>query len=128
MLMAWKQKEGCEATYTILYYALRHKLVKCNRLAELFCCEEIEDNASPQSYIINTESFLYYALSLCEYSKERLCQAFALNKSFIFLALEDWDKIIFREQIFTRIFALKNRWLKNAEVGILSDVQNDRVE
>ena len=47
MLMAWKQKEGCEATYTVLYYALRHKLVKCNRLAELFCCEEVENNASP---------------------------------------------------------------------------------
>ena len=53
---------------------------------------------------LNTESFLYYAMCLCEYSKERLCQAFALNKLFIFLALEDWDKIIFREYIFTRIF------------------------
>ena len=47
MLMDWKQKEGCEATYAVLNYALRHKLVKRNRLAELFCCEEIEDNASP---------------------------------------------------------------------------------
>ena len=46
---------------------------------------------------LNTESFLYYAMCLREYSKERLCQAFALNKLFIFLALEDWDKIIFRE-------------------------------
>ena len=47
MLMDWKKKEGCEATYAVFNYALRHKLVKRNRLAKLFCCEEIEDNASP---------------------------------------------------------------------------------
>ena len=47
MLMDWKQKEGCQATYSVLNYALRHILVNLNRLAEQFCCEEIEDNASP---------------------------------------------------------------------------------
>ena len=38
MLMAWKQKEGCEATYAVLYSALCHELVECKRLAEQFCC------------------------------------------------------------------------------------------
>ena len=47
MLKDWKQKEGCQATYSVLNYALRHILVNLNRLAEQFCCEEIEDNASP---------------------------------------------------------------------------------
>ena len=47
MLLAWKQKEGCEATYTVLYNALCDKLVKCKLLAENFCCDEVEGNASP---------------------------------------------------------------------------------
>ena len=47
MLMDWKQKEGRQATYSVLNYALCHELVKRNRLAEQFCCEGIEDNASP---------------------------------------------------------------------------------
>ena len=38
MLMAWKQREGCEATYAVLYSALCHELVECKRLAEQFCC------------------------------------------------------------------------------------------
>ena len=41
MLMGWKQKGGCEATYKVLYDALCHKLVKCKRLAEQFCCERL---------------------------------------------------------------------------------------
>ena len=47
MLLAWKQKEGCKATYTVLYNALCDKLVKCKLLAENFCCDEVEGNASP---------------------------------------------------------------------------------
>ena len=47
MLLAWKQKEGCKATYKVLYNALCDKLVKCKLLAENFCCDEVEGNASP---------------------------------------------------------------------------------
>ena len=47
MLMAWKQKVGCEATYKVLYYTLCHKLVECKLLAEQYCCDEIVGNASP---------------------------------------------------------------------------------
>ena len=46
----------------------------------------------------------------------RLSRAFALSKSFILSLLEDKGKISFREYIFTRIFALKNWWLKNIGV------------
>ena len=46
MLMAWKQKVGCEATYKVLYDTLCHKLVECKLLAEKFCCDETEGNAS----------------------------------------------------------------------------------
>ena len=41
MLLAWKQEEGRKATYTVLYNALCHELVKCKRLAEQFCCERL---------------------------------------------------------------------------------------
>ena len=41
MLLAWKQKEGRKATYTVLYNALSHKLVECRHLAEQFCCERL---------------------------------------------------------------------------------------
>ena len=47
MLLAWKQKEGCKATYTVLYNALCDKLVEYKPLAETFCCDEVEGNASP---------------------------------------------------------------------------------
>ena len=47
MLLAWKQKEGCKATYTVLYNALCDKLVKCKLLAENVCCNEVEGNDSP---------------------------------------------------------------------------------
>ena len=47
MLLAWKQREGFQATYTVLYNALCDKLVECKLLAENFCCTEIEGNASP---------------------------------------------------------------------------------
>ena len=46
MLMAWKQKEGCEATYKVLYDTLCHKLVEYKRLAEQYCCDEIVGNDS----------------------------------------------------------------------------------
>jgi len=38
MLIRWKEKEGADATYTILYDALCHKLVQQRDLAETFCC------------------------------------------------------------------------------------------
>ena len=41
MLLAWKQKEGRKATYTVLYNALSHKLVEYRHLAEQFCCERL---------------------------------------------------------------------------------------
>ena len=46
MLMAWKQKEGSNATYEVLYDALCNKKVQCKLLAEQFCCDEIVGNAS----------------------------------------------------------------------------------
>ena len=46
MLMAWKQKEGSNATYKVLYDALCNKKVQCKLLAEQFCCDEIVGNAS----------------------------------------------------------------------------------
>ena len=46
MLMDWKQEQGSKATYTVLNDALCHKLVKCKRLAEQFCCDKVEGNAS----------------------------------------------------------------------------------
>lgn len=48
MLLAWKQKEGSEATYTVLNNALCDKLVKYKQLAEQFCCDKIvQGSASP---------------------------------------------------------------------------------
>ena len=41
MLLVWKLSKGSKATYTVLYNALCHKLVKCKRLAEQFCCERL---------------------------------------------------------------------------------------
>ena len=38
MLVRWKQREGSEATYQVLYEALTHELVSCKLLAETFCC------------------------------------------------------------------------------------------
>ena len=39
MLMAWKQREGSNATYKVLCDALCDKKVQCTLLAEKFCCE-----------------------------------------------------------------------------------------
>ena len=38
MLMSWKEREGSDATYQVLYDALSHHLVNCRQLAEEFCC------------------------------------------------------------------------------------------
>ena len=38
MLMDWKQKEGSDGTYQVLYDALCHRLVGCKRIAEQICC------------------------------------------------------------------------------------------
>ena len=46
MLIAWKQKEGSNATYKVLYDALCNKKVQCKLLAEQFCCDKIVGNAS----------------------------------------------------------------------------------
>ena len=46
MLMAWKQKEGSDATYKVLYDALCNEIVQCKLLAEEFCCDENVGNAS----------------------------------------------------------------------------------
>ena len=46
MLIAWKQKEGSNATYKVLYDALCNKKVQCKLLAERFCCDKIVGNAS----------------------------------------------------------------------------------
>ena len=47
MLMEKKKKGGCEATYKVLYDTLCDGLVECKRLAEQYCCDKIEGNASP---------------------------------------------------------------------------------
>ena len=47
MLMAWKQRVGCEATYKVLYDTLCDELVECKLLAEQYCCNEIVGNVSP---------------------------------------------------------------------------------
>ena len=39
MLMAWKQKEGPNATFEVLYDALCDKKVQYTLLAKQFCCE-----------------------------------------------------------------------------------------
>ena len=39
MLMAWKQREGLNATYKVLCDALCDKKVQCALLAQQFCCE-----------------------------------------------------------------------------------------
>ena len=46
MLIDWKQGQGSKATYTVLNDALCHKLVNCKLLAEQFCCDKTEGNAS----------------------------------------------------------------------------------
>ena len=38
MLIAWKQREGSDATYRVLYEALCHEFVNRRDLAEEFCC------------------------------------------------------------------------------------------
>ena len=38
MLVRWKQKEGSDATYQVLYDALTHEFMSCRLLAENFCC------------------------------------------------------------------------------------------
>ena len=46
MLMNWRQKEGSNATYKVLYDALCDKKVQCKLLAEQFCCHGIVGDAS----------------------------------------------------------------------------------
>ena len=40
MLLIWKQKKGCDATYQALNVELQHKLVKRKDLAEKICQEK----------------------------------------------------------------------------------------
>ena len=39
MLLSWKQREGADATFQVLYDALCHRLVACKRVAEEICCQ-----------------------------------------------------------------------------------------
>ena len=39
MLLHWKQANGSDATYKVLYDALTDRLVSCRELAEKYCCE-----------------------------------------------------------------------------------------
>ena len=39
MLMHWKQANGCDATYEVLFDALTDRLVNCRELAETYCCQ-----------------------------------------------------------------------------------------
>ena len=39
MLFRWREKEGSDATYRVLYNALCHRLVQRADLAEQFCCK-----------------------------------------------------------------------------------------
>ena len=47
MLMAWKQREGSNATYKVLCDALCDKKVQCTLLAEHFVANEIVKIACP---------------------------------------------------------------------------------
>ena len=59
--------------------------------------------------------------SVCVKHSRSISRSFSLRwKIGIKLSLENRYLLVF--------FALKNHWLKNTEIGILSDVQNDRVE
>ena len=46
MLMSWRQKEGSNATYKVLYDALCDKKVQCKYFAEQICCHQIVGDAS----------------------------------------------------------------------------------
>ena len=39
MLLQWKQGNGSQATYQVLFEALTNELVSCRTLAETYCCE-----------------------------------------------------------------------------------------
>ena len=39
MLLHWKQANGSDATYKVLFDALTDELVNCRELAEKYCCE-----------------------------------------------------------------------------------------
>lgn len=39
MLLQWKQGNGSQATYQVLFEALTNELVRCRTLAETYCCE-----------------------------------------------------------------------------------------
>ena len=39
MLRFWKEKEGSDASYQVLYDALCHNLVELRRLAKELCCD-----------------------------------------------------------------------------------------
>ena len=41
MLLAWKQRKGLDATYSVLNQALRNKLVNRADLAQKFCCQVV---------------------------------------------------------------------------------------
>ena len=47
MLLAWKQREGLNVSYKVLYDALCDELVECKFLAEQYCCNKKVGNASP---------------------------------------------------------------------------------
>ena len=38
MLTKWKEREGSNGTYKVLYDALCHRLVNCKHIAEKICC------------------------------------------------------------------------------------------
>ena len=40
MLIKWKEREGSDGTYKVLYSALCHKLVRCKLIAEKICCAQ----------------------------------------------------------------------------------------
>ena len=40
MLFQWKKREGCDATYSVLYDSLSHNLVQRKDLADNLCCDQ----------------------------------------------------------------------------------------
>ena len=40
MLIRWKEKEGADAMFSVLYDALCHERVQRKDLAERFCCNQ----------------------------------------------------------------------------------------
>ena len=65
MLIAWRKKEGADATYKVLYDALCDKRVQCKELAQQFCCEWACKNGLSLVLYFKRLSHFYITLYVC---------------------------------------------------------------